>query len=247
MSVTPSARSRSISSAASASAVTWALASLRQREEWGALREVFGETREQRCWFHKTANVLAALPKSAHPGAKKALAEIWNAEDKQHALTPSRSSRPPTAPSSARPSPRSPTTGTSCWRSTTSQPSTGSTCAPSTRLSRPSPPSGSASGLPRAPVPVPPASRWPSSSSSPPRPAGARSTHPAWSPWSAPARGPGTASSPDDPANQEVISKPRDQGGHETGRHVGHTELPGQARLLDGGMDGLRHAGWAGR
>jgi Transposase, Mutator family len=53
---------------------------------WSALREVFGETREQRCWFHKTANILAALPKSAHPGAKKALAEIWNAEDKQHAL-----------------------------------------------------------------------------------------------------------------------------------------------------------------
>ena len=36
--------------------------------------------------FHKTANVLAALPKSAHPGAKKALAEIWGAEDKDHAL-----------------------------------------------------------------------------------------------------------------------------------------------------------------
>ena len=53
---------------------------------WGALREVFPETREQRCWFHKIANVLAALPKSAHPGAKKALAEIWNAEDKRHAL-----------------------------------------------------------------------------------------------------------------------------------------------------------------
>src|SRR5271168_5465153 len=53
---------------------------------WGALREVFPETTEQRCWFHKTANVLAALPKSAHPGAKKALAEIWNAEDKAHAL-----------------------------------------------------------------------------------------------------------------------------------------------------------------
>ena len=43
-------------------------------------------TREQRCWFHKIANVLGALPKSAHPGAKKALAEIWNAEDRQHAL-----------------------------------------------------------------------------------------------------------------------------------------------------------------
>ena len=53
---------------------------------WGALREVFPSTRAQRCWFHKIANVLGALPKSAHPGAKKALAEIWNAEDKQHAL-----------------------------------------------------------------------------------------------------------------------------------------------------------------
>jgi putative transposase len=34
---------------------------------------------------HKIANVLGALPKSAHPGAKKALGEIWNAEDKNHA------------------------------------------------------------------------------------------------------------------------------------------------------------------
>src|SRR6266849_1687501 len=52
---------------------------------WGALREVFPETREQRCWFHKIGNVLSALPNSAHPGAKKALAEIWNAEDREHA------------------------------------------------------------------------------------------------------------------------------------------------------------------
>jgi transposase-like protein len=52
---------------------------------WAALREVFPDTREQRCWFHKIANVLSALPKSAHPGAKKALAEIWNAEDREHA------------------------------------------------------------------------------------------------------------------------------------------------------------------
>jgi transposase-like protein len=52
---------------------------------WSGLREVFPQTREQRCWVHKTANVLAALPKSAHPGAKKALAEIWGAEDKSHA------------------------------------------------------------------------------------------------------------------------------------------------------------------
>jgi transposase-like protein len=52
---------------------------------WNALREVFPAAREGRCWFHKTANVLAALPKSAHPGAKKVLAEIWGAEDKDHA------------------------------------------------------------------------------------------------------------------------------------------------------------------
>ena len=52
---------------------------------WGALKEVFPQTRAQRCWFHKIGNVLSALPKSAHPGAKKALAEIWNAEDREHA------------------------------------------------------------------------------------------------------------------------------------------------------------------
>ena len=49
---------------------------------WNGLREVFPQAREGRCWFHKTANVLAALPRSAHPGAKKALAEIWGAKDK---------------------------------------------------------------------------------------------------------------------------------------------------------------------
>nr|WP_239162359.1 IS256 family transposase [Acrocarpospora phusangensis] len=52
---------------------------------WAALREVFPQAREQRCWFHKIANVLGALPRSAHPAAKKALAEIWNAENKEHA------------------------------------------------------------------------------------------------------------------------------------------------------------------
>lgn len=52
---------------------------------WAAVRTVFPETREQRCWFHKIANVLNALPKSAQPGAKAALAEIWNAENKTHA------------------------------------------------------------------------------------------------------------------------------------------------------------------
>jgi transposase-like protein len=52
---------------------------------WAALGEVFPQTRRQRCWFHKSANVVSALPKSAHPGATRALAEIWGAEDKDHA------------------------------------------------------------------------------------------------------------------------------------------------------------------
>ncbi|WP_460836105.1 IS256 family transposase, partial [Nocardioides hungaricus] len=52
---------------------------------WAAVRTVFPQTREQRCWFHKIANVLNCLPKSAQPGAKAALAEIWNAENKQEA------------------------------------------------------------------------------------------------------------------------------------------------------------------
>jgi transposase-like protein len=52
---------------------------------WKAVRDVFPETREQRCWWHKIGNVLNCLPKSAQPGAKAALAEIYNAEDKAHA------------------------------------------------------------------------------------------------------------------------------------------------------------------
>jgi len=52
---------------------------------WKAVREVFPATREQRCWFHVQANVLAALPKSAHPGALAALKEIYNAEDVDNA------------------------------------------------------------------------------------------------------------------------------------------------------------------
>jgi putative transposase len=53
---------------------------------WKALAEVFPETREQRCWVHKTANVLDAMPKSAQPGAKKAIQDIYNAEDRDHAI-----------------------------------------------------------------------------------------------------------------------------------------------------------------
>jgi transposase-like protein len=52
---------------------------------WAALREVFSETREQRCWVHKTANVLNNMPKSVQPKAKADLHEIWQAETREMA------------------------------------------------------------------------------------------------------------------------------------------------------------------
>ena len=49
---------------------------------WSALREVFATTREQRCWLHKTMNVLNAIPKSMQEKAKGHLHDIWRAETK---------------------------------------------------------------------------------------------------------------------------------------------------------------------
>jgi len=47
---------------------------------WGALAEVFPDPREQRCWVHKSTNVLNYLPKAAQPKAKSMLHEIWMAQ-----------------------------------------------------------------------------------------------------------------------------------------------------------------------
>jgi transposase-like protein len=47
---------------------------------WAALRKAFPTTREQRCWMHKSGNVLDKLPKAVQPRAKEALHEIWMAE-----------------------------------------------------------------------------------------------------------------------------------------------------------------------
>ena len=52
----------------------------------GRPEEVWPKTRGQRCWVHKTANVLDKLPKSQQPKAKRALQEIWMAETKKDAL-----------------------------------------------------------------------------------------------------------------------------------------------------------------
>jgi transposase-like protein len=53
---------------------------------WGALEQIYPATRAQRCWVHKTANVLNALPKSLHGKAKAALHEIWMAPTRAEAL-----------------------------------------------------------------------------------------------------------------------------------------------------------------
>ena len=52
---------------------------------WGALGEVFPDTAHQKCWVHKMANVMNALPKSAQPAARAALQEGRDAEDREHA------------------------------------------------------------------------------------------------------------------------------------------------------------------
>jgi len=54
---------------------------------WKALEEVWPKTRAQRCWVHKTANVLNKLPKSLHAKARRALHEIWMAETRKDAET----------------------------------------------------------------------------------------------------------------------------------------------------------------
>lgn len=52
---------------------------------WAALEEIYPQARQQRCWMHKTMNVLNCLPKLTQPKAKQALHDIWQAETKADA------------------------------------------------------------------------------------------------------------------------------------------------------------------
>lgn len=52
---------------------------------WAALEEIYPDTRQQRCWMHKTGNVLNCLPKLIQPKVKSALHEIWQAETRNDA------------------------------------------------------------------------------------------------------------------------------------------------------------------
>ena len=175
---------------------------------WGALREVFPATREQRCWVHKTANVLAAMPKSAHPGAKKHLAEIWNAEDKTHAEQAAKAFE--AALGAKFPKAVAKVAGeletllafydfpAEHWqhlRTTNPIESTFATVRHRTRVTRG--PGSRAAGLAMA-----------FNSSRPPRLA-ARSTPRTWSPSCAPARSSSTASSSSDPRNHPTQQLPK--------------------------------------
>jgi transposase-like protein len=53
---------------------------------WAAIREVYPDTREQRCWVHKTANILDKMPKSVQPKAKEKIHDIYLAPTREQAL-----------------------------------------------------------------------------------------------------------------------------------------------------------------
>lgn len=53
---------------------------------WNALKQIYGDTKTQRCWVHKTVNVLDKLPQRNQKKAKEKLHEIWMAETKEDAL-----------------------------------------------------------------------------------------------------------------------------------------------------------------
>ena len=52
---------------------------------WAALEEVYPQSRQQRCWMHKTMNVLSCLPKSLQPKARQTLHAIWQASTEEDA------------------------------------------------------------------------------------------------------------------------------------------------------------------
>jgi putative transposase len=141
---------------------------------WKALPKVWGTTRTQRCWVHKTANVLDKLPKRQQPTAKKMLHDIYLAATRPEAEKAFDLFRGPSRPSTARRPSAWPRIGKSCWLSMTSQRSTGCTCERRTRSNRCLPRCGCARTVPRGAARRLPARRWSSSSWSPPRSTGGR-------------------------------------------------------------------------
>jgi putative transposase len=126
---------------------------------WNAPREVFPATREQRCWVHKTANVPGSLPKSAQPAARNAIAEIWGAEDKEHAAAAIRAFERRYGAKFPKAVAKIVEDESVLLLSMTTLPSAGSIYGRPTRSNPRSPRSGCEPGSPAAPGPEPP--RWP--------------------------------------------------------------------------------------
>jgi hypothetical protein len=175
---------------------------------WGSgprSAEVFPETREQRCWWHKIGDVLNALPKSAQPSAKKALAEIWNAEVKDHAQAAANvfaadyGTKRPKAAAKITDDPDVVLTFYDYPAKSLDPPAHHQPDRFHLRHRQASPASH------QRPRPAPTVSRWRSSSSNQHRPGGGPSTHPTSSRWSVPARYPRTASSSNDQTDQRVV------------------------------------------
>ena len=101
---------------------------------WGALREVFPQARTQRCWFHKIANVLGALPEVGASGSEEGARgdlERRGPPPRPRRCDGVRDRLRGEVPQGRREDHRRPST--SCSRSTTTPPSTGSICAPRIR------------------------------------------------------------------------------------------------------------------
>ena len=183
----------------------------RRARLWGALSNWVPQTPEQRCWFHKIANVLGALPKSAHPGAKKALAEIWNAEDKNRyratakAFEAAYGAKFPKAVAKITDDLEEllavydyPAEHWVHLRTTNPIESTFGTVRHRTKKVARGPASKDQTDW-----------RWPTSSSRPPKPADRRGTHPTSSLWSAQAHAGRTAGSSNDPTHTPLKRPPR--------------------------------------
>ena len=117
---------------------------------WAAMDEVFLETHHQRCWQHKTMNVLNCLPTLSQSKAKAAIHDIWQAETKTDADKTFDLIIKPTSPNTPRRRCVCKKTAQNSWHSSTSRLSTGGASAPAIRLNPPSPRSGIAPSDQRA-------------------------------------------------------------------------------------------------
>ncbi|MFE2559982.1 transposase [Streptomyces sp. NPDC059352] len=133
------------------------------RWAWKALAEAFPATREQRCWVHKTANILDALPKSAQPAAKRAVQDIYNAEDRDHARAAVKAFAGQYGAKYPKVVKRLVDDEEELLAFFDFPAETGSICAPQIPSNRPSPPYGSGPRSPRVPAAEPPHWAWCSS------------------------------------------------------------------------------------